>query len=89
MKFLPTFEGDTRNKESSIIGILVEYTKISTIQGLNYITQSYQTGFGKIFWSLVVLFMVGLACYWCITLYAHWIRYPGVVFKDLLFMKSQ
>jgi len=53
-----------------------DYTEYSTIQGLIYVFFPYQTRLGKIFWSLVLVVMVGLGIYWCTTAYMAWITQP-------------
>ena len=43
--------------------IIHDYSEYSTIQGLIYIFFAYQTLFGKIFWSLVILRMIFIYSY--------------------------
>ena len=56
--------------------IFQDYTEYATIQGLIYIFFSYQSIFGKIFWSLTILLMVMLGLYWCTMAYLDWEQQP-------------
>ena len=56
--------------------IIKEYSEYSTIQGLIYLFFPYQTKLGKIFWTLVILLMLALGLYWCITAYMNWTNNP-------------
>ena len=51
---------DKEKPFSTPLDILKDYAETSTIQGLPYLVFSYQTRFGKFFWILVVLTMLGL-----------------------------
>ena len=81
------FKGDdvTGNKNESEItektfnsatDIFLDYTEYSTIQGLIYIFFSYQTTLGKSFWSITLILMLMLGCYWCTEAYQNWSDHP-------------
>ncbi len=56
--------------------ILKDYAENATIQGLIYIFFPYQTHFGKLFWAIVVLLLLALGFYWCVTVYLNWTANP-------------
>ena len=56
--------------------IFLDYTEYSTIQGLIYIFFSYQTTLGKSFWSIILILMFMLGCYWCTEAYQNWSDHP-------------
>ena len=56
-----TDAGEDKEKPfTTPLDILKDYAETSTIQGLPYLVFSYQTKFGRFFWVLVVLTMLGL-----------------------------
>ena len=75
-KYLLTNLADRAKKVQAIKGLLLDYTDRSTIQGLNYIFNPDQTWIGRIFWTLVVAFMLILGLYWCYQLYDDWRSNP-------------
>ena len=60
----------------SSMDIIKDYSEYSSIQGLVYLFFPYQTQFGKLFWTLVILLMLALGLYWCTTAYMNWINNP-------------
>ena len=70
----------TENGESSSFksnaDILKDYAENATIQGLIYIFFPNQTHFGKLFWAVVVLLLLALGFYWCVTVYLNWTANP-------------
>jgi hypothetical protein len=71
-----SLEEEEKKEFNTFYELFLDYTEFSTIQGLNYIFISYQTIFGKIFWSLVVLLMLLLGSYWCNQAYQDWQENP-------------
>ena len=65
-----------KKKFSSSYDVITDYAELSTIQGLVYIFLTYQTTFGKLFWTMVVTFMFALGTYWCIGVYNDWQKNP-------------
>ena len=68
---------ETKTFGSSAAKIFLDYTVHSTIQGLIYLFISYQTKFGKAFWSLVLILMLTLGLYWCAQAYYNWSAQPA------------
>ena len=63
LKYLAWMTDGEEKKEkpfSTLLDILTDYAETGTIQGLPYLVFSHQTRLGKIFWTLVVLVMLGL-----------------------------
>jgi len=56
--------------------IIQDYSEYSTIQGVIYIFQRNQTQIGKVFWSLVIIAMLGLGTYWSVCAYQDWLDNP-------------
>ena len=56
--------------------IFLDYTEYSTIQGLIYIFFTYQTRFGKIFWTSALILLFSLGIYWCTQAYQDWHANP-------------
>ena len=59
-------------ENESDCSIFLDYTKVSTVQGLIYIFLSYQTTFGKAVWTIVLILMAFLGIYWCTQAYQNW-----------------
>ena len=55
-----------------------EYSEYSTVAGILYIFMPDQNVAGKMFWILVILFMLGLSTYWSIWLYNDWEDSPVI-----------
>jgi hypothetical protein len=72
----PAWEEDPAVDVESHHSIFLDYTKYSTVQGLVYIFLSYQSTFGKVFWSIVLILMSFLGIYWCTQAYKNWIDSP-------------
>jgi hypothetical protein len=51
---------------------LRDYAEHASVQGLIYLTFSYQTKYGKLFWIWIVLFMLALGIYWSKIFYNDW-----------------
>ena len=71
------FDEAEKKRNMSPLQILFEYGEHTTVQGLVYLILNYQTTFGKTFWSIMVLFMTILGCYWCMESYINWSQQPG------------
>jgi hypothetical protein len=56
--------------------VFLDYTEYSTMQGLIYIFASYQTRFGKFFWSAALVLLFSLGIYWCAQTYQDWRENP-------------
>ncbi len=74
-----------KKKFTSSSDIFLDYTEYSSIQGLIYIFFSYQTMIGKIFWTLVLLFMFSLGLYWCIQVSISLTFYVQIFCTNVVF----
>jgi hypothetical protein len=74
---IPYFTGDSlpRNEKTEIktlFDLLKDYAEHASVQGLIYLTFSYQTLCGKAYWISIILFMLALGIYWSVILYNDW-----------------
>jgi hypothetical protein len=49
-----------------------DFSKITTIQGLEIIFDSKQPIFTRIFWLVIIVWMSGMGIYWSIQMYLNW-----------------
>ena len=69
-------ESPQKRQFNSSYEIIEEYAEYSTIQGLIYLFFDYQTLFGRIFWTVVLIAMTALGLYWTIQSYVDWKHNP-------------
>jgi len=81
LNFLPSTAWDELMKEdhdainkrrfNSSYEIIQDFSDYASIQGIIYIFFTYQTWFGKLFWLLVILLMLGLGIYWIVEVLSN------------------
>ncbi|KAM7346051.1 pickpocket protein 28-like [Cochliomyia hominivorax] len=70
---------------SFCMGLLAEYSKKSSISGINYIFEEHRPFYEKFFWLLVLLLSFYLAIFLMIDTYTKWLSSPIIlVFSETL-----
>jgi hypothetical protein len=56
--------------------LIREFSEETSIHGVFYIFEKFQSGVGKLIWITVVTFMLFLGSYWSIQAYSEWVNNP-------------